>query len=262
MSYFATGHEPGSVSTDPALWFRQRISYFGANILEWLSVSRYLPLVVVPAAVVAWRRAPSAGRWLMGVWAWHILSVLAVLSLTPYRYLRYFSLAHLETWLLGALVLGQLLPERAVIRTVWWWSAVVLFVVHEIGIGLPKASLIWRPEQVPARTMPGQLAAALPTSGPVFVGSIEAERFAWFTGRSTIFVPRNWDSDHEGFRAWLQHFRPTHLAVPVATVQQLELTAKPLAEAEGWVLIETGLTPTDWIAASKVANALCGARAD
>lgn len=247
--YFAPGHDPGTWRTNPTLWIQQRAGYLGQNLLQLSFSTHDLAQMVIPAAVFMWKRSSRGARWLMGVMGWHLVAVIATLSLTPFRWPRYFTTAHLEVWFVLAIVLAQVLPERARLTELRRWAVVACAALFLFVRGVPNQPMVVRSNDVPARVVPLGLAEALPTSRPVFVGSDEAERFTWFTGRPAIYVPYNAESDHDSFQAWLQHFHPTHLALPMWKAQALGLLSRPpLAKTDRWVLVETGLEAPAWVA--------------
>lgn len=248
FSWFAPGREPGTWRTDPGLWLEQRWGYLRGNLYTWGLLTNWLPMLAVPLAVWRWKHSPPVVRWLLAVLGWHLVSVLGVVSLTPYRLARYFTTAHLETWLALALVLAQLPLPRRLFTPAVRWGLLVAFTAMVLGMPGAGDRARWSTVDLPIHRLSLVVRNALPATRPVLVAADDAEGLAWFTRRPTIYMPINATKDPAGFEDWMRRFSPTHLVLSEADAGTLGLLTRPvLARHEALLLIETGVAAPTWV---------------
>lgn len=233
MCWWAAGAAPPTAFEAPALWAAQRARYLRANLFLLLRVSHGAVVFAVAGVAWGWRRLSAPQRAFVAFAAWHALAKLAVVSLTPYLFVRYMSAIHL-TVLVVALVLLDLLAAsrgwtplaRRALPAVLLVAALARGVLGAVAV--PRGELNEAAQRERAEAVLLALGSVAPAGA--LIASPMAEKLSYYGGRPTIYLPFNCDSRPD-CADWFATFRPAFVVAPREQLRSLGLEGRVVAKA-------------------------------
>lgn len=233
MSWWAAGAAPPTAFEAPARWAGQRLRYLHGNLKLLWRVTHGAAVLALAGVLWGWRRFTPAQQAFVAFAVWHAAAKLAVISLTPYRFVRYLSAIHLTVLVIALVLVDLLATERrwtAAVRRAA--VAIVLLAVAARGV----AGVRGKPDPAPGeeaqrRRAEAALLALAPHAPPAaLIASPDAEALAYYGGRRTIYLPFNCDSRRD-CADWFATFRPDVVVAPRAQVRALGLEDRVVADA-------------------------------
>jgi hypothetical protein len=249
-SFWLPGQEPPTIFTHPEKWMNQRLGFLERNFDKIKTLSAPLIYFTPVAVLVMWKTLSFKQRVFAFLTLVTFFTTLTTISLTPYGDNRYFSLVHLNLCIVFGICVSHVfkLNTTEALRR-FTHVALILVLLYKTLSG-PNGSHI-RKDFLTGNLIPNDQKAMIHNYN-LFSQSLSpylkkedilsirphAERYTYFTGRRTVYVPSSLGRNQRAFYAFVKKWGVDYFFVFKKGVKQLRLQKYVVATIRGRKLVD------------------------
>jgi hypothetical protein len=234
-AFWPEGAVRQTIFTHPALWMHQRLDNLVQNFSRILELTNWVVCVVPIAVAVMWKTFPSRHKFYIFLALVHFGTTLFTISITPYGDRRYFSLVHLNTFIVATICIANLFhlrPMRPFRGAIQLGMIVLLLEMAVWGPNLRRIETgILSKTLIPQNT--GKLKSRYAAMERIVRKHLKnddllsvkpnADGYTVFTGRRTVYFPSTIKNKRSDFAEWIKAWSVDYLLIPKGMVDALQL---------------------------------------
>ncbi len=244
------GSEPPTLFTNPSMWMDQRILFLKSNFKSIMSVSHYTVFAAMLFPALIWKKLSFFKKICVSFMGIHFLTSLATVSLTPYGDARYFSLVHLNFYIILAVCVSSLLENTKLkafsiaAKTtgilLLAFAVISSFTVKKHTDSLLNGRIIPQTtEALEAQFLKmDKIVSRHLKEDDILSLKPNAEGYAVFTGRRTVYYPSTVGSNRKILTRWMKKWNIEYLLLPKKDITKLRLQSYVLENVYGRLLVD------------------------
>ena len=249
-SFWLPGKEPPTIFTHPDRWLDQRERFLLRNFDKIVVLSRST-IYLVPIAVLAmWKTLTFKQRVFAFFMVVSFATTLTTISLTPFGDHRYFSLVHLNLFIVLALCISNAFKSNST-KPIRRFVHVTLVLVLLCSTFTGKRGVNIREDFFWGNLIPNNLEVRrldyknlnkqlfkYVKGTDILSIKPHAERYTYFTNRRTVYVPSTLGRNQRLLYEWVKRWDVDYMFIYRKNVKQLRLGKFVVAHIRGRPLVD------------------------